>query len=138
MSQLPEQLALSFNDFSSTIPTHYSQLTHLTYLNLASNNLVGSIPPFADTVSLLYLNDNNLTGTLSERLPASSKEVWLNSNALTGSIPNDFGVGLENLTSLLIYDNHLSGQLPSALCSQTNLVELKSDCNVTCLPCEQK
>lgn len=138
MSHLPEQLALSFNDFSSTIPSNYSQLTHLTYLNLASNNFIGSIPPFADTVSFLYLNDNNLTGPLPVRLPASSTEVWLNSNALTGSIPGDFGVDLDNLTSLLIYGNHLSGPLPSDLCRQTNLVELKSGCNTSCLSCEQK
>jgi Leucine-rich repeat (LRR) protein len=104
------------NNFVSTIPSTYSQLTQLTYLDLSVNSLFGEIPVLADSIALLFLDGNNLTGPLPA-LPESASVVWLNNNSLSGSVPSDFGVGLVNLSELHINGNKLTGRVPSELCN---------------------
>jgi|GEM_PF-7064351 len=98
---------------------------HVTELWLNSNNLDGTIP--AALGNLPYLNNlildsNKLTGSIPAELGNLSSLVWLylNSNQLTGSIPPQLG-NLSSLTRLILNTNQLSGALPSELGNLTSL-----------------
>ncbi|KAK3016665.1 hypothetical protein RJ639_006760 [Escallonia herrerae] len=75
----------------------------ITSIKLSKKNLRGSIPPDLTKLSGLI-------------------ELWLDGNALTGSIP-DF-TGCTNLKIIHLEDNHLTGELPSSLLNLPNLREL--------------
>ena len=66
-------LDLSSNSLSNTIPSSFQALTNLGYLNLAHNALNGSIP-----IGLM----TQLT---------SLRQLGVNNNLLTGTIPSDVG-----------------------------------------------
>ncbi|KAG2308544.1 hypothetical protein Bca52824_028292 [Brassica carinata] len=70
-------LDLSYNNFSSSLPSEFGNLNRLQVLDLSTNDFFGQVPP---TIS-------NLT---------SLTELWLDQNRLTGSFPL-----VQNLTMLL-------------------------------------
>ncbi len=84
------------NNVSGTLPGEaLGKLTHLSFLKLSQNKLIGSIPSelgqFTDLIDLI-----------------------LTTNQLTGSIPDSLA-SLENLTSLHLGSNDLTGPIPEAL-----------------------
>ena len=99
--------------------------THVVYLGLPSNFLNGTLPAslFDDLPYLtnLYLNGNALTGTIPSALwSLSLGDVSLASNSLLGSIPNR----ITNMTSLVYFNmesNSLTGTIPAAIDNLSNL-----------------
>uniref|UniRef100_A0A0E0IGG5 non-specific serine/threonine protein kinase n=1 Tax=Oryza nivara TaxID=4536 RepID=A0A0E0IGG5_ORYNI len=85
---------LRMNAFSGPIPNFY-KMSALQILNLAQNNLSGSIPPSLGKVSsinLISLEMNNLEGSIPETLTSlanASKLQWisLDNNKLVGTPP---------------------------------------------------
>ena len=76
----------------------------------------------------LYLNGNNLSGTISSLIGNMKNLTFLtvNENRLTGSIPKE----LSQLSSLLVgwfHLNALNGTMPD-VCGFNNLWWLKADC----------
>jgi hypothetical protein len=65
---------------------------------------------------LLYLSHNALSGTLPIGLNAFTqlKELWLDNNALTGKLPEQWCPGLSSLVTLALYGNRFSGSIPSS------------------------
>ncbi len=95
--------------------------THVTFINLPSNNLVGSLPDLSDLTNLMRFDvgSNQLTGSI----PSLSGLTNLLSfgaafNQLSGSIPSLSG--LTNLQYFIVSHNQLSGAIPS-LSGLTNL-----------------
>lgn len=121
-------LDLANNNLTGSIPAEIGNLTALRYLGLNVNNLSGEIPPsIGNLTSLdyLYLSVNQLSGPIPAEIGNIStlRAIWLAENQLTGPIPSSFG-NLPLLFQLLVTNNNLSGPLPAELGNATNLFEL--------------
>lgn len=134
-------LRLGGNSISGSLPREIGYLENLEDLDVSDNQLNGTLPTeiFRCTrLSSIILGGNRLTGTISEDfgkfeeltfLDLSSNWFWgriphslgqlknvavlnLGSNILTGKIPSGFlqyGLGLR---TLILANNHLTGELP--------------------------
>ena len=78
----------------------------------------------------LYLNNNQLTGTIPAELSklTNLRQLHLSSNQLTGVIPVELTT-LANLQQLYLYDNQLTGTIPADLGKLTNLWQLQLSSN---------
>uniref|UniRef100_A0ACD5V7P6 Uncharacterized protein n=1 Tax=Avena sativa TaxID=4498 RepID=A0ACD5V7P6_AVESA len=104
-------LDLSYNSFVGTFPV-LNPLQQLQYLFVNNNNLTGTIPgALANCSKLLSLDfsSNFLVGVIPPELSFLAHINYINfkSNQFEGSIPDDLGK-LSNLQSLLLGDNRLS------------------------------
>lgn len=103
-------------NFSNPVDTWFGVQVNesgcVTQLNLAGNNVAGTLPDFQlPELELLNLNDNQLTGGLPN-FSGMPKLTYLaiSNNGLTGSIPNFSS--LPQLTYLVLETNALGGNLP--------------------------
>ncbi|KAK3152642.1 hypothetical protein QOZ80_2BG0161640 [Eleusine coracana subsp. coracana] len=107
------------NWFSHGLPADMSKLATLTDLNLAGNQITGSIPP--SIVALNRLTSLNLSGNqqISGPIPAAIGQLSmltildLANNSLVGDIPLSFNN--LHLTFLNLTNNQLSGMVPATL-----------------------
>lgn len=83
---------LSYNRLSGTIPTYFKNLETLQEVELRRNRLIGTIPPDFGEMPML-------------------RELELDGNELTGTIPDSFRKLNRTMTSILINDNDLEGDL---------------------------
>eukprot|EP00545_Synedropsis_sp_CCMP1620_P011458 CAMPEP_0119014786 /NCGR_PEP_ID=MMETSP1176-20130426/10385_1 /TAXON_ID=265551 /ORGANISM="Synedropsis recta cf, Strain CCMP1620" /LENGTH=636 /DNA_ID=CAMNT_0006968027 /DNA_START=144 /DNA_END=2054 /DNA_ORIENTATION=- len=119
------QLTLGYNQFAADIPMWLGNFTLLEVLGLSNNGFTSTIPSqLKELASLttLALDDNDLTGNLSllEYMPLLEK-VYLEDNAFTGTITNDFLHDLENLQVLDLSSNKLDGQVGLTLLNRPQL-----------------
>ena len=105
---------------------------HVTWINLPSNGLDGTIPPeLGQQLGQLYylrelnLGANQLSGKIPSELGGLSNLEYLGLayNQLSGEIPSELG-DLSNLQYLGLGNNQLSGKIPSELGQPSNLREL--------------
>ncbi|KAI4987752.1 hypothetical protein ZWY2020_028510 [Hordeum vulgare] len=126
MASSMEELVLSRNSFSDSIPSSLFSYSDLTLLDLSQNSFTGDVvDEFRKLPKLrtLILSGNNLTGAI----PASLSNVMTltrfaaNQNNFTGSVPSvpSSLEGLQSLTKLVLSYNHLSGSLPAFRSSVT-------------------
>ena len=111
----------------------------VSYLLLAGNNLVGTIPPEIgglDVLLILRLNDNRLSGTIPAELSKFNRlrDMILDSNELEGRLPPELGYtgGLEYLT---IDQNNISGPIPFTF-SNLELTQFYFDRDGPCVPAD--
>ena len=78
----------------------------------------------------LRLDSNQLSGSIPEELGqlSSLSMLWLHNNQLTGTIPTELG-NLTNLRWLYLYNNELSGEIPEELGQLSSLAHLRLDNN---------
>lgn len=114
-----EHLSLAQNWFveGELLPS-LSQMVNLTFLNLSSCNINGSIPDsVGDLQSLvqLDLSHNQVTGNIPKNFSRTTNvtSLDLSHNNLTGEIPPEL-VSLSKLSRLDLSFNNLSGEVPSA------------------------
>ncbi|KAH1146290.1 hypothetical protein GYH30_041787 [Glycine max] len=125
------------NTLTGSIPEELCRLPYLHLLDLANNNLSGSIPLCLDLVlkgrlieylnqmpvhSTIDLSNNYLPGEIPESLTELTHLGVLNlaCNRLIGNIPNNVG-SLTDLESLDLSHNSLSGPIPASMTSMTFL-----------------
>ena len=114
-----EQIYLTENLFSGTIPDSFYNFAKLTYLGVSTNNIDGSISPrLGNLVSLrnFYLGYNLLQNSIPSEVGKLLDLEYFEAsrNALSGSIPTEFGE-LTNLLVLELNINYFSASLPFEL-----------------------
>ncbi|KAL9178564.1 hypothetical protein ACHAXT_001902 [Thalassiosira profunda] len=94
-----ETLSLSANDLSGLIPgEELGSLPGMKYLYLDSNHFVGPLP-----------------GQLAQVGRAQILELWVQDNALSGTVPTSY-VRFDQMHDFFIDGNKLTGALPPELC----------------------
>lgn len=128
------------NNFSGTLPTEIGHLTKLRLLNLYNPakvdhaGLTGTIPTkLGNLSSLTELNlySNDLTGPISFAETGGGSSTMsnlqfldLSLNRLTGTLPAPFINILTSLTSLYLFHNNFSGNIPTEIGSMSKLTVL--------------
>ncbi|XP_044971876.1 receptor-like protein EIX2 [Hordeum vulgare subsp. vulgare] len=123
-----QELDLSDNNFSGTLPSLTGKFTRLSILSLKRNSLVGPVPQSLGNLTcltFLELNGNHLTGSIPTKLGTLTSLTFLDisSNDLTGSIPAELG-NLRYLTALDLSVNGIVGLIPPQLGNMTSLTLL--------------
>lgn len=125
---------MSKNEFTGVIPSEMGNLLSTFELNLSGNKLKGSIPSDFKQLHFiqnLYLLNNFLSGTIPAIFDNMNQlqEIYLSHNKFTGSIPDS----LWNLPSLDevvdIESNQLTGVVPDSFC-----VKIKEKFQIDNLP----
>jgi Leucine-rich repeat (LRR) protein len=118
-----EFVDLSFNFLEGTIPENISQ--SLLRLRLGNNSLNGTIPSLGNLQNLTYLelDSNKLTGSIPAELGLCTNLALVNlaDNQLVGVLPREFG-NLTRLQVMRLEKNNLSGEIPTEI---TNLRTLQ-------------
>uniref|UniRef100_A0ACD6AGR4 Uncharacterized protein n=1 Tax=Avena sativa TaxID=4498 RepID=A0ACD6AGR4_AVESA len=124
-----EELDLQYNKLDAENWGFLSSLTNctrLTDLILAGNNLQGNLPSsigkLSDSLELLWLRENKISGPIPQEIGnlKSLRSLYMDYNQITGNIPPTIG-NLDTLVYLSFAQNRLSGQIPDTV---GNLVQL--------------
>ncbi|GMH19537.1 hypothetical protein Nepgr_021378 [Nepenthes gracilis] len=123
-----ETLWLSRCNLVGQIPYALGQLRKLTVFDLSLNSLQGPIPSsLTELTSIVQIElyNNSLNGNLPNGWSnlTSLRLLDASMNELIGTIPDQL-TGLP-LSSLNLYENHLTGKLPKNIADSPNLYELK-------------
>ncbi|KAJ3263113.1 hypothetical protein HDU77_011296, partial [Chytriomyces hyalinus] len=116
---------LERNQISGTLPNSISNLANLKQLRLGNNAFSGSLPHTIGNLHaliLLDLHSNLFDGDIPESLGscAALQKLDLGCNRFSGAIPTSFG-DLKDLQILSLTRNHLSGRIPSEFGNLQNL-----------------
>ncbi|BBH04428.1 Leucine-rich receptor-like protein kinase family protein [Prunus dulcis] len=124
---------ISDNRLTGQLPHSIGSLMELTKLNLGKNQLSGSIPAeilSCSKLQLLDLGNNGFSGEIPKQLgqiPSLEISLNLSCNLFSGEIPSQFS-GLSKLGVLDLSHNKLSGNL-NTLKNLENLVSLNVSFN---------
>ncbi|OAY79351.1 LRR receptor-like serine/threonine-protein kinase ERL2 [Ananas comosus] len=149
-------LQLRSNMFVGEIPSELAQLAYLQFLDLAHNNLTGSIPrSFGNFSAMIYdaidnydrngytIDEgnftafdykNNLLVAIQGKYYHYSSTIYLlkimdlSKNNLSGQIPEEI-ISLASLLSLNLSENHLTGKIPERLGDMRSLESLDLSLN---------
>ncbi|XP_056846687.1 receptor-like protein 15 [Raphanus sativus] len=114
-------ILLSNNLLEGEIPASLFNVSNLLLLDLSANILSGGIPPHVSSANpvALFLQDNNLSGSIPATLLVNVTVLDLRNNRLSGNIP-EF-VDTQNISILLLRGNNLTGRIPRQLCGLRNI-----------------
>jgi Leucine-rich repeat (LRR) protein/tRNA A-37 threonylcarbamoyl transferase component Bud32 len=112
-------LSLHSNQIDGQIPSTIGHLTKLEALSLRQNLIKGSIPVEIGNLKSLYnllLNHNNLIGHIPTQIGNLRSLNYLNlsHNFISGEAPVELGSTVDNLWSLDICYNNLTGNIPNS------------------------
>ncbi|KAF2616911.1 hypothetical protein F2Q68_00042771 [Brassica cretica] len=122
-------LSLNYFESSSFLP-ELGNLTNLEVLRLSYMRLAGEIPSsFSSLNSLteLYISGNELTGSFSPLLNLSKlSSLVLSNNHFSGDVTGSFSplLNLSRLSSLDLSSMGLTGEIPSSISSLNLLIDL--------------
>lgn len=120
---MPDSCVSAVNSFTGSIPTDLSNLPMVTYVDLGSNSLTGTLPPnignmgrFGDTMEYFFTDYNFLTGSIPSDITKwrTLNTLDLSGNSLMGPIPANIG-NMTRLNFLFLHNNYLTGELPQSV-----------------------
>lgn len=122
-------MELDSNKLTGSIPPDLGSCRKLALLNLAENQLTGALPPELGklgNLQVLKLQMNKLNGTIPIQIAQLHKLSTLNlsRNSLDGPIPSELS-SLTYLTFLHLQGNNLNGAIPSSIRNLGSLIELQ-------------
>ncbi|XP_027333575.1 probable LRR receptor-like serine/threonine-protein kinase At1g74360 [Abrus precatorius] len=123
---------LSNSDITGEIFKNFSQLTELTYLDLSQNTLFGEIPEeLRNCHKLVHLNlsHNILSGVLNLTGLRSLQTLDLSNNRFYGEIGLNFPAICDNLVTLNISGNNLTGRIDNCFdqCLKLQYLDLSTN-----------
>lgn len=124
-------LELTENELSGFLPYGLEDLPYLETISVSSNKLSGTMPAYIghmSSLSYLYLNGNFMVGTIPN-LSQPLKEVWLQSNLLSGTIPS--AIDLSVLQDFYLDGNKLTGTVPQSVCKADLNADFFTEANGT-------
>jgi hypothetical protein len=106
-------ISLASNGMDGTIPPEFGKLSNTLTLDLSDNNIDGALPEFHLDLRYILFRKNALAGTVPESITQLTNlhGLDLSMNRLEGTLPDNFG-DLEELRSLMLSENQLSGSFP--------------------------
>ncbi|PRP81628.1 LRR receptor-like serine/threonine-protein kinase GSO2-like [Planoprotostelium fungivorum] len=118
---------LSLNEIQSEIPSDLSSCVSLQYFEIRSNSIYGRLPDLSNLTQLTYFGAfaNRLEGPLPDslgRLPLNT--IHLGDNNFNGTIPKIWDQLNNTLTTLILSDNFLDGEVNDILSTLTVLTTL--------------
>ncbi|GIM03254.1 hypothetical protein Vretimale_7947, partial [Volvox reticuliferus] len=118
------------------LPPTAAVVEDLTYMDLSSNGLTGTLPTYlASRAKLTHLDasNNRLMGPVAPLLRASLSLSYLalRNNSLNGTIPTENMLGSTQLQYLDLSQNHLSGTLPPLILLHLVTLVLTGNTNLT-------
>ncbi|XP_006662771.1 probable LRR receptor-like serine/threonine-protein kinase At3g47570 [Oryza brachyantha] len=124
-----EELDLSINNLSGTIPSTAANITALRYFACAFNAIDGGIPGELAALrgtETLAVDVNRMSGGFPEAILNMSAltVLGLASNHFSGELPSAIGSSLPNLQALAIDINFFHGEIPSSLANASNLIKV--------------
>ncbi|GMY25559.1 receptor-like protein 7 [Fagus crenata] len=117
-------LSLSNNQLFGRIPLSTCNATYLVVLDLSDNLLNGTIPQcLNETLGVLDVRRNRLSGTISDKFPVSCglQTLNLNGNLLEGGVPKSLN-NCKNLEVLDMRNNQIKDTFP---CYLKNISDLR-------------
>jgi len=136
------RLQLAANNLTGTIPPELADISLLSTVRLGNNSLAGPIPTGLGRLSSLWLLEmdaNNLTGSIPAELGGLSQLAFLNlaGNSLSGAIPPELG-NSPALERLELHGNNLTGSVPENLGNLSRLWSLSLQENALTGPLPRK
>ncbi|KAM3280432.1 hypothetical protein ACQJBY_047304 [Aegilops geniculata] len=119
-----DNLDISNTSISDTVPDWFwTMASTVKTLNMRHNNISGYLPSTMEFMraTAIDLSSNQFNGPIP-KLPINLTDLYLSGNNLVGPLPLDFGA--PRLVTLILFDNSISGSIPSSLCKLRSLLLL--------------
>ncbi|XP_059630506.1 receptor-like protein EIX2 [Cornus florida] len=99
--------------------------SRLTYLDLSNNRIKGNLPNHLEYPKVDYINlsNNQFEGSLP-LWSSNASGLLLNNNSFWGPIPSNIGELMPQLKVLYLFENRLSGTIPTSICKMQKLISL--------------
>ncbi|XP_037455346.1 receptor-like protein EIX1 [Triticum dicoccoides] len=117
-------LDISNTSINDIIPDWFwTTASSVYFLNIQNNQITGFLPSTMEFLRARQMDfSSNQLGGLIPKLPINIKGLDLSQNSFVGPLPIDFGA--PRLQTLLLYNNMISGAIPSSLCKLRSLRQL--------------
>jgi Leucine-rich repeat (LRR) protein len=138
-----EVLYINNNLFSGSLPASLGNLAAGEIISLSVNLFTGTVPALTGMLGAfqLDLGNNHLSGSLDGVFDASTQvamlDVFLNDNQLTGTLPDEL-FRLPKLNTIVAQGNCFTGTLSAAMCESPAMMSLILDGLHTSTACRRE